>query len=150
MEKETQVKPTRFTLLSTLVANRIKGGAKPAKKINPKILNQLEDKELKALAIDAKESGTQYNSIQYHINSLDWEIKKLIHKDNVKSIKVDAVITVITLVSGFRITVSLCGVKGSGAKTLYKHHYRITDKRRRCILDVKRFANPIELKAQLN
>lgn len=136
MTPETFVKRIRvFTLLKREVANKIKGGTKQTPKISRKYQDMLQ--QVETLDITATtDSGTAWNSFQYYLNSLDWEIKSLINKGKIKSLVSNDAELTITLVSNYRITAKLCGAVILGKDTQYKHRYCIYDSKRNTVLDV--------------
>lgn len=139
--------------LTSKEISAIKGMPKPKVKIKPKYAKAAKE-AFKGLPVveavnEVVEANipTAYDSLQYHINSLDWQIKSLMHRGNVLSFKMNDKELTIVLSTKYRITMRLNGQvkipKGKG-KTIkvWKHHYTIKNNEGKYIFDETVLPNP--------
>jgi hypothetical protein len=92
-----------FKLLGIISKNTKK---QKAIKIPAKIEQALKEAAGLQIAAEEVDTSTGFNSVQYYINSLDWQIRGMFNKESVMSYKCNDSELVLTLSSGHRIRIT--------------------------------------------
>lgn len=99
-----------FKLLGVLTGSQkdkaikaLEAKAKKSSTISQRFKSALDEIQALNLNIEDTEYKTAEGSLQWFINGLDWQIKRLFNRDNIKSYKVTSSALILDLVGGVRI-----------------------------------------------